>query len=263
MATQIKTAEATEHASELVSPDPIFRLASGFMAAKHLFAASELGLFEALADSPTTIDGLAARTGLTRRAARISADAMVALGLLERDGDTLPQRPVAVFLSGAARRTYARCCGSGTGSAIRHGASSPRRSLAGRPKEMFELDDELQEVMAAGIEAHQRRSGNRPDEGLRLLHSPAPARHWRRHRLMVDRVAEEHHELEAAVLEIPTVAEVARTKIAEAGLGSRIRVISGDAMSGPASLWLRRVAAGQPRSLLVARRESRAAAAGP
>ncbi len=39
-----------------VTPEPIMRLASGFMAAKHLFAANELGLFEALADSPTTID---------------------------------------------------------------------------------------------------------------------------------------------------------------------------------------------------------------
>src|SRR5687767_12182119 len=69
------------------SPEPIMRIASGFMAAKHLFAASQLGLFEALAESPATLEALAARTGLTRRAARISADAMVALGLLERRGD--------------------------------------------------------------------------------------------------------------------------------------------------------------------------------
>jgi hypothetical protein len=69
------------------NPATIVQLASGFMAAKHLFAASELGLFEALADSPANLDALAARTGLTRRAARISADAMVALGLLEfQDG---------------------------------------------------------------------------------------------------------------------------------------------------------------------------------
>jgi Dimerisation domain len=61
----------------------MMQLASDFMAAKHLFAANQLGLFEALADSPATLDALAARTGLTRRAARISADAMVALGLLE------------------------------------------------------------------------------------------------------------------------------------------------------------------------------------
>ena len=43
------------------------RLAAGFMAAKHLFAASELGLFEALAKAHRPrIDALAARTGLDR-----------------------------------------------------------------------------------------------------------------------------------------------------------------------------------------------------
>ena len=82
--------------------EPILRLAAGFMAAKHLFAASELGLFEALAGSPTTIDALAARTGLTARAARISADAMVALGLLERDVGTYRNSDTAaIFLAGA------------------------------------------------------------------------------------------------------------------------------------------------------------------
>ena len=35
-----------------LGPELIIRLAAGFMAAKHLFAASEFGLFEALADAP-------------------------------------------------------------------------------------------------------------------------------------------------------------------------------------------------------------------
>src|SRR6185503_7965398 len=82
-------------------PAPIMQLAAGFMAAKHLFAASELGIFEALADSPATLDALAARTGLSRRAARISADAMVALGLLDRDNGAYRNGPVAAaFLAG-------------------------------------------------------------------------------------------------------------------------------------------------------------------
>ena len=77
------------------------QLAAGFMAAKHLFAASELGLFEALADSPASLDALAARTGLTRRAARISADAMVALGLLVTSDGTYRNSPAAAaFLAG-------------------------------------------------------------------------------------------------------------------------------------------------------------------
>ncbi len=50
-------------------------------------SAGELGIFEALADSPASIDALAARTGLTQRDG-ISAGAMAALGLHIR-----PPRP--------------------------------------------------------------------------------------------------------------------------------------------------------------------------
>ena len=76
-------------------PEPIMRAASGFMAAKHLFAASEADLFAALADGPADAGTLAERTGLTPHGARISANAMVALGLLELgrwQGDELRQR---------------------------------------------------------------------------------------------------------------------------------------------------------------------------
>ena len=38
-----------------VTPDSIMRIAMGFMASKHLFAASEIGLFEALASGPATV----------------------------------------------------------------------------------------------------------------------------------------------------------------------------------------------------------------
>jgi hypothetical protein len=84
-----------------VTPDPIFRIASGFMAAKHLFVANELGLFAHLADGPATLDELAQRTGLPRHTLRILADAMVALEFVEREGDRYQNGPVAAtFLSG-------------------------------------------------------------------------------------------------------------------------------------------------------------------
>ncbi|MGH7062392.1 MAG: methyltransferase family protein, partial [Stellaceae bacterium] len=70
-----------------INPDPIMRIALGFMAAKHLFVASEIGVFEKLSDRPLTLDELAAATGIPRRTLRISADAMTSLGLLERDGE--------------------------------------------------------------------------------------------------------------------------------------------------------------------------------
>src|SRR5690348_10607515 len=73
------------------------RVASGFMAAKHLFAAAEAGLFAALADGPADAQTLAERTGLTPHGARISATAMVALGLLEVEGNSYRNGPEAAF----------------------------------------------------------------------------------------------------------------------------------------------------------------------
>jgi hypothetical protein len=69
------------------TPDPIFQVASGFMAAKHLFVANEVGVFEQLAAGPATLDVLASRTGVARSRLRILADAMVALGFVERHED--------------------------------------------------------------------------------------------------------------------------------------------------------------------------------
>jgi hypothetical protein len=61
-----------------VTPEPTFRVASGFMAAKHLFVVNEVGLFEELAEGPATLDELVRRSGVPRRTLRILADAMVA-----------------------------------------------------------------------------------------------------------------------------------------------------------------------------------------
>jgi hypothetical protein len=42
-----------------ITPEPILKVALGFMAAKYLFAASEIGLFEALARGPANLEELA------------------------------------------------------------------------------------------------------------------------------------------------------------------------------------------------------------
>ena len=51
-----------------VTPEPIFQVASGFMAAKHLFVANEVGGFAHLAAGPATLDELTQRGGLSCRA---------------------------------------------------------------------------------------------------------------------------------------------------------------------------------------------------
>src|SRR5262252_152989 len=86
-----------------ITPDPIMRVAMGFMAAKHLFVASGIGVFENLANGPATLDELAAKSGIPRRTLRISADAMVSLGLLEcKEGLYRNSAAAAAFLGGKA-----------------------------------------------------------------------------------------------------------------------------------------------------------------
>jgi len=214
-----------------VTPEPIMRLASGFMAAKHLFAASQLGLFEALAESPATLDALAARTGLTRRAARISADAMVALGLLERTDDTYRNGEVAAtFLAGrtpADLRPFLRFWDR-----ISYPAWAGLADTLGRgpAKEVFDLDPELQQIASAGIEAVLAGPAN----------ALASAEVFSRHQRLLDvgggtgswsiAAARRHPRLTATVFELPTVAEIARKRVADAGLSDRIDVRAGDAM---------------------------------
>ena len=84
-----------------LTPDLILQLATSFMATRYMIAAVEVGVFEALGDAALDLDDLAARIAVPMRIARICADAMAALGLLERDGPLYRNSPVAdAFLSG-------------------------------------------------------------------------------------------------------------------------------------------------------------------
>ncbi|HWR51622.1 MAG TPA: methyltransferase [Bryobacteraceae bacterium] len=68
-----------------VTPDGIMQTALGFMAAKTLLSAVELGLFTELAKGPRDGNTLAESLGLHSRASRDFLDALVATGLLHRE----------------------------------------------------------------------------------------------------------------------------------------------------------------------------------
>ncbi|WP_322769413.1 methyltransferase [Frankia sp. Cr1] len=176
-----------------VTPEPIIRLVSGPMAAKHVFAANETGIFEALVDSPATIDALAAHTGLTRSAVQLSADAMVALDLLERDGDTY-RNGAAAFLTGRM-------------------PADLRPFLHFREKINYPACRAIPESF--DFSAHRR-----------LLDVGGGTGSW------TIAVAQFYPHLEATVLELPSVISMTRACIAEADLTSRIAVQEGDVMTG-------------------------------
>jgi hypothetical protein len=70
-----------------VTPESIMQLGLGFWGSKTLLSAIELGVFTELAKSPLGTQELTARLQLHSRSARDFFDALVALGILEREND--------------------------------------------------------------------------------------------------------------------------------------------------------------------------------
>jgi hypothetical protein len=66
-------------------PERILNLSYAFWHSKVLFAAVELDVFTQLAEGPLDLETLTSRTGICNRGARDFFDALVALGLLDRD----------------------------------------------------------------------------------------------------------------------------------------------------------------------------------
>lgn len=84
------------------TPERIVDIAIGFMGAKQLQSASRIGLFTALADGPRTAAELAAATSRAERQVRTLADAMNALGLLDREnGRYALAEDSAAYLAGS------------------------------------------------------------------------------------------------------------------------------------------------------------------
>ena len=217
-------------AQDVVTPDRIFELAQGFMASKHLFAASELGVFEALGEGPVDLDGLAARTGLTRRTARISADAMVAIGLLERHGDRYANGPVAAaFLSGATPADLRPLLRFWDRLSYPAWADLAGALGRGRPAhEIFEIDDELVPVMSEGIAAataaacHALPTVAGLPAASRVLDIGGGTGSWSIALAAADPA------LTATVLELAGVASVAQEHLRTTAYADRIDVLVGD-----------------------------------
>lgn len=89
-----------------VSPDAILQLGLGFWGSKTLLSAVELGLFTQLAEGPLDLPTLRARVGLHERGARDFLDALVALGMLQRNGERYANTPATELFLDRGKPTY-------------------------------------------------------------------------------------------------------------------------------------------------------------
>jgi O-methyltransferase domain/Dimerisation domain len=212
------------------TPDLILQTAAGFMMSKHLFAANDLGLFEKLADRPLTLDELAKDLGIPPRTARITADAMVALGFLEKQDDRYRNSSVSqTFLSGKAPadlRPFLRFWNHISYPQWQNLEEALRtnRGVGGD----VDLDSEQQRIFSEGVAAINAGPA----------HAMPEKYDFTRHRKVLDLgggvgeflvpILDRFPQLEGTLFELPPVTEVAKDALAANPVGSRINIVAGD-----------------------------------
>jgi SAM-dependent methyltransferase len=219
-----------------IAPDVILKLAMGFMASKHLFVANEIGLFRCLASGGATLGELAKQTNTPQRTVRISADAMVALGLPERQDDRyLNSAEAMAFLSGQGpadlypllrfwnRISYPTWCDLET--AIRSGHASNRHNGGFTPEEQRIFSEGIEAFIAGPTEAMV--SGYDFGVHRRILDLGGGTGS------ILQRILREHTEMLGTLFELARPIAVARRRLAATRERDRIELVTGDFFVDP------------------------------
>ncbi len=206
------------------------------MAAKHLLVASELGLFEKLAQGPSNIQQLSERMGISKISTRIIADAMVALGLLEKQNNSLYRNgpEVAAFLSGTSPRDLRPALRLMNNIAYLNWANLEKAIRSRQPSHFGHLDKEQQKIFSEGVEAFTAGAANHL----------ADSYDFRKHKRVLDigggtgsfllPLLRQYNNLEeCALFELSDTAQVAKIRLGKEKLGEKVRVIEGDFMKSP------------------------------
>jgi ubiquinone/menaquinone biosynthesis C-methylase UbiE len=218
-----------------VTPEPIMKIAMGFMAAKHLFVASEVGLFEALAAGPADLATLGRKTGVPARTLGILAAALTSVGLLEQDGSNYKNsEAAAAFLAGVAGpdlRPNLRFWDQISYPMWQQLADAVRSGE--RQAQFGRFDSRQQEIFSMGVEAFTAP----------VAAVLAQTYDFGRHRRILDvaggtgsflvAVLKNHPALQATLFELPGPCAVARLKLENLPEGKRISIVEGDVFKDP------------------------------
>jgi 2-hydroxy-4-(methylsulfanyl)butanoate S-methyltransferase len=212
----------------------ISKIAYGFMATQALVAALDLNLFGLLAAGPATSRTLADGTGVRTDRLEMLLTALVGLGLLTKGGDSYANSPAATkYLDPEGAEFFGEYIRLQVGRQVYPHALHIGAALRGAPVNLYT-------TVAAD-----------PDEAAKFSHSQhvgslGPAHLLARKvdlgspQILLDvaggsgaftiALCRKYPDLRATILDFPSVIEVARHYVAEAGLENRIDYIAADAL---------------------------------
>jgi hypothetical protein len=229
-----------------VSPERILQLGLGFWGPKALLSAVELGLFTELAQGPADLATLTGRLGLHPRSARDFMDALIALGMLERQGDQYANTPETDFFLDRAKASYiggllemvnARLYGfwNHLTEALRTGrpqnesktnpTASPFDALYGDPVRLRQF---LQGMTGISLGAAKAIAQKFPWRGYRTFIDVGGAQG-----ALPVQVALAHPHLTGGNFDLPVVGPIFEEYVASFGLQQRLRFQPGDFFKDP------------------------------
>lgn len=207
----------------------IARISGGFQEARVLLLGVELGIYDRLAQGPARVDELAEDLSLQHRGARIVCDALVAMGLLRKEG--------------AAYHNA-----EGVATLLVPGAPGSIAHIAGHRAHMFHSWCKLDEVVRHGQQVGELEKATLSDPltNRNFILGMAEVSRGRLAPILdalplasaerfVDlgggpaqylcEAARRHQQLEGVLVDLPLTVDVAREVIAAEGLEERVRTI--------------------------------------
>ena len=227
-----------------VTPDGIMQVGLGFWGAKTLLSAVELGLFSELAKGPATAEALQARLGLHPRSVHDFLDALVALGMLEREGANYRNTPATglyldrgkpSYLGGMLEMANARL--------YRFWGGLTDALRTGRPQNEARHGGDFFGALYA--DPARLEGFLKAMTGLSAPIAAAIARQfpWDRYRTLIDvgcaqgglpvTLAQAHPHLAGGGFDLPAVEPVFTAHVATHGLAGRLRFHPGDFLRDP------------------------------
>lgn len=224
-----------------VSHDRLMQLAMGFAASKTLLSAVEIGVFAAFSDGPLDSEALRARLGLHARAARDFFDALVALGLLQRDdaGRYSNSEEADRFLDPAGPRYIAGIMEMFNARLYGFWGSLTEALRTGMPQnEAKHGGDDLFSALYADSNRLEGFLRAMTGQSLPVAQALVQAFPWETVRTVVDigtaqgcvpvELARAHPHLSGGGFDLPAVAPIFSRYVASRGLSDRLRFIAGD-----------------------------------
>ncbi|MCE9625108.1 MAG: methyltransferase [Deltaproteobacteria bacterium] len=228
--------------SDKISPEKIFNIGLGFWSSKVLLSAVELGLFTELASGPLDEETIRQRLRLHPRSSRDFLDALVSMGLLEREGTRYSNgaeanryldRNKPTYLGGIFEMANARL--------YKHWDCFTEALRTGEPQNEAKTGEDFFGVLYS--DPKRLRGFLQAMTGLSLESGKAIAQKfpWNKYRTFLDigcaqggvpvQVALAHSHLQGGGFDLPPVGPIFEAYVASHGLSERVRFHPGNFMN--------------------------------